>query len=308
MGTNVSKQSAESVTKSVSSVMTNISTKVESTNSSYTTSNQAMRIYMGNVRVKGDVNINQTASVTVSTMLENSTKLSNDLTNDLLITIKEQLENELTQANEELNLGQTNVSISDVSSTVITEQMLQTSIESGISNSIKTDTRGNQSLDFYGDNAVIGGDLNISQEMQIESISKNIAESIVENTIANVMDQDIGKAMKNKTEQLNKGLNFDLLIMLAAAAVGAYFVGVKKLKWLALGTDVDMYAPPHIQAQQKQQQTKHRMIALLVVCVICLIIYLWYVGRKEEADEYNPDAKTDGFLGTFLDKTLVKVI
>ena len=79
MGANVSNQMIESTTSIVSNAMTEISTTVNSSTSSYTVATQEMPVRIKGLRMtNSSITFNQKADLAVTTMLESSNELSND--------------------------------------------------------------------------------------------------------------------------------------------------------------------------------------------------------------------------------------
>ena len=231
MGANVSNQMIESTTSIVSNAMTEISTTVNSSTSSYTAATQEMPVYIkGLTMINSDITFNQTADIRVSTMLENSTKLSHDLANKLKATLKETMVNDLTQANEGLNLGQLNTSNSQQSTSTYIENNVENIIRSTINNEVTQNINGVQSMPVtLLDVTMKGSSITFNQEMQIEAIAKNVSTNIVKNVIKNVLTADVTKDLTNKTEQLNKGLDmFAIFGLIAVVIIGG--VGYKAVQ------------------------------------------------------------------------------
>ena len=112
MGTNVSSQMVESTTEIVNNSLTEISNDIQNNVSSYSSARQAMNISWKNVKIDCGIDISQTASVSVSAMLQNTNKLASDLSNKLSAKLTETITNDLKQANKGLNLLSTNVGVS----------------------------------------------------------------------------------------------------------------------------------------------------------------------------------------------------
>lgn len=223
MGANVSNQMIESTTSIVSNALTDISTTINSSTSSYTEAEQEMPVLIkGMDMINSDLTFNQTADIKVSTMLESSAILSNDLANKLKATLKETMVNDLTQANEGLNLGQLNISNSQQSTRSYIENNVENIIKSTIDNEVTQYINGVQSMPVtLLDVTMKGSSMTFNQEMQIEAIAKNVSTSIVKNVIKNALTADVTKDLTNKTEQLNKGLDmFAIFGLIAVVIIG----------------------------------------------------------------------------------------
>jgi uncharacterized membrane protein YoaK (UPF0700 family) len=272
MGTNVSKQMIESTTEIVNNSLTQISSEIENSISANTTSIQTMNLDWKNVKINCSVNISQTATVSVSVMLQNTAKLANDLTNRLSGQLTEKLVNDLQQANEGLNLLSTNISSSTQKTSSYLKNNIKNVIHTGIKNSIKINSMGVQTLNMDLSGSVINcpssGVFRVSQKMQLDTIAKNISTALVTNAIKNSLDASVIKELKNKTKQLNEGLSFSFgLIILLVVGGGGY--GIYKF-----GTD----------------KKKIMMIAIAVFVLIIIIYIVYYLKEKKDIeDDTNPD-------------------
>lgn len=230
MGANVSNQMIDSTTSIVSNAMTEISTTINSSTSSYTAATQEMPVRIKGLRMtNSSITFNQKADLAVTTMLESSNELSNDLTNKLKATLKETMVNELTQANEGLNLGQLNISNSQQSTRTYIENNVENIIKTAINNSVSQTTDGRQYMPVDVENVIMkGSSIVFNQEMQIKAIAKNISTSIVKNVIKNSLTADVTKDLTNKTEQLNKGLDlFAIIGLIVVVVMGGGFMALK---------------------------------------------------------------------------------
>jgi hypothetical protein len=233
MGANVSNQMIESTTSIVSNAMTEIATTVNSSTSSYTAATQEMPIRIKGLRMtNSSITFNQKADLAVTTMLESSNQLSTDLTNKLKATLKETMINELTQANEGLNLGQLNISNSQQSTSSYIENNVENIIKTAINNSVSQTTDGRQYMPVDVENVIMkGSSIVFNQEMQIKAIAKNVSTNIVKNVIKNALTADVTKDLTNKTEQLNKGLDiFAIFGLIAVVIVIVGGVGYKTVQ------------------------------------------------------------------------------
>ena len=290
MGVNTSVQSIDSISSVTNNVMNEIATQINNNVSSYTRSNQVMNVNINNSNIACSVNLTQQAQMSVSTMLENSTKLSNDLASKLDAKIKEELLNKLKQTNEDLNLGQVNTGVLDSKSESYLTQNLTTLIKTGITNSVTTDVYGTQYLNFSISNSNItcppGGAINITQSMAIDQISKNVATIIVDNVIKNVLSGGIDKVIDQKEEQLNKGIDvfamFTVFIIIAVFGLGGFAYlrtgGVFKAAEKGM-SDITRETVLKMQTTNFDPGTKA------------------YGGTKEDDDDYDQDLKLKLALG-----------
>jgi ElaB/YqjD/DUF883 family membrane-anchored ribosome-binding protein len=235
MGTNISSQLIDSTSSLVGEVMNEMTTKVENKTSTYTGAFQIMKVEFSNMNIEGcSILLEQHAEVSVSALLNNTTKLTTDLSTSLMSKIKEEMKNTIEQVNKKLNLGQVNTARAIAKTNTYLEQNLTNNISVGISNSLKQTTEGTQVIDFNMKNSDIkcpsGGMIKVSQNMLIDVISKNIATSIVDNTIENVVTGTLEKEIKNKGTQLNEGIDIAFILMVCviiASCIGLSYLGIK---------------------------------------------------------------------------------
>jgi hypothetical protein len=235
MGANTSEQLIDSTSDLVSEVMNKMSTTVETKTSTYTGSFQIMKVEFSNMKIVGcGILLEQHATVNVSALLNNTTTLTTDLSTEIMSTIKEEMKNTIKQKNEKLNLGQANVSKAITKGNTYLEQNLTNDISVGISNSLKQTTEGTQVIDFNMKDSEItcspGGIIKVSQTMIIDAIAKNIAKSIVDNGIENIVTGELEKAIKNKAKQLNKGIDIKFIVIVCviiASCIGLSYLGIK---------------------------------------------------------------------------------
>jgi len=317
MGANVSNQMIESTTSMVSNAMTEISTTVNSSTSSYTAATQEMPVRIKGLRMtNSSITFNQKADLAVTTMLESSNELSNDLTNKLKATLKETLINDLTQANEGLNLGQLNISNAQQSTSTYIENNVENIIKTAVNNSVSQTTDGRQYMPVDVENVIMkGSSIVFNQEMQIKAIAKNISTNIVNNVIKNTLTADVTKELTNKTEQLNKGLNiFAIFGIIAVVIVGG--VGYKAVKGQTQemkrliskkdtnsvrGDDypgVNYYGGVLSDAEAAEAARKAKELAKEIastkklyaiggVIALILIFAVWYYGKQWVAGKYD---------------------
>jgi hypothetical protein len=232
MGVNVSKQSNESISNIVNQTMTDISSEINNEVSTITKSYQIMRIKIKGLKTHGgDLNISQKASVSVTSMLENSNELSNVMANKMTTKIKKELEVQAELSNKKLNLGQVNTSIQDNLSVINVQNIIKTAVSTTINNKVQPSTFGGQNLEMESEEIDTGGgNYNLSQENLISVIAKNISNNIVTNVLKNVVDVDLEEKLKAKAKLLNDGVNINMfagIIMIIVLIIGAGYLSVK---------------------------------------------------------------------------------
>lgn len=229
MGTNVSTQMIESTTTIVNESLTQISSEIENNASGQLSVSQYMPIHIKGVEASTSTfEFNQTATASVTVILENSTEMNNDLANKIEAKLTETLTNELKQANEDLNLGQTNVSTMQSSTETYIKQNITNLIHTGIDNSVKVNAHGTQSMPIIiEDSKFKDSHIKVTQSMQIEAIAKNISSTIVTNVIKNALSASVKKDISNKAEQLNKGVDILAIVgilVICGCGVGAFVI------------------------------------------------------------------------------------
>lgn len=227
MGANTSVQSVDTITKSVNNVLTQVSTQMENETESQQEVHQIMAMNISGAS-GCSVLANQEASVTANIVLNNSTEIANKMTNDLMTSIKKEIANQVSQVNEDLNLGQMNTSVMNTNSQTYVENNLSTLIETGIKNSVRIGQKGIQEMYFNISDITCGptGMLEFNQKMLMETISKNISKNIVNNTIKNALTTDIKEKIDQRAEQANKGIDifamFTVFVIIGVIGLGGF--------------------------------------------------------------------------------------
>jgi hypothetical protein len=221
--------------------------------------------------------------------------------------------NELTQANEGLNLGQLNISNSKQRTSTYIENNVENIIKTAINNSVRGETVGRQYMPVDLENVILkGSSIVFNQEMQIKAIAKNVSTSIVKNVIKNALTADVTKDLTNKTEQLNKGLDmfaiFGLIAVVSIGGVGYKAVqGQKKeMKMQKFGSrrgdyygGDDDYSGGVLsddEAAEEARKTEElakeiastkKWYAIGGIIALILIFAVWYYGKQWVAGKYD---------------------
>lgn len=316
MGANVSNQMITTTTSIVSNALNQVSTEMNSSASSYTVSIQEMPIKIKGLRMTGSsINLSQKADLKVTTMLESSSDLSNDLSNKLEAKLKETLNNELKQANEDLNLGQLNISNAQTNTNTYIEQNLSTIIKTAVNNSVEQTTDGRQYMPIDIENVVMkGSSINISQDMLMDVLAKNISSNIVKNVLKNALTADVQKEIKNKSEQLNSGINVMAIFSTLVVIVGGVALvtsgkaitasdnraGQRTSQGGDRGELDDKYDDKDDcvsyggnyggLAKEEREDARYKKKVFVGVIVILILIYVAFVfAKKWVADKYDID-------------------
>lgn len=264
MGTNYSSQSIESITKITTDVMTNISTNILNNSTIRQKLKQTANIIIENADLqKCQINVTQSAELSASLLMKNTSDLSNAISNEIMNKVIAELTTKATQVNKDLNLGQTNISDMNIRIKNHISNNLKTIVETTIKNSTEIDQDGEQLLraNLRGircKNSVF----NFDQSFLMSAVSKNIAENIVSSTIQNTMTNEMKQKLKADAEQKNAGLNIAFfLIIIAIAAFGAFAI---QSGWFSssLGSNKEKYQyqqnyeySPYITNENQQPQS-----------------------------------------------------
>jgi membrane-associated HD superfamily phosphohydrolase len=289
MGANISKQTVESTTEIVSRALTSIKLSVTNKTSSYVSAEQVMSINLRNMKSDDfNLDITQKADIDLSTMLDSKNNLASDIANRIKAELTEQLANDLKQSNKDLNLGQMNISQSEIKGRAYLNQNLETLISSEVNNIVETKANGKQVINIdMSDSIFKKANIRISQDMIIKLLAKNIANNIINNVVENSMTSEIKKEMKNKAEQINSGVNLFAIIGVIILVVGGggLYITQKYPAWkIALGV-------------------------FIVFLIGCVIYYIWskqsekYETNEGFNGEYVPPPNKNKVCGTFPDYT-----
>lgn len=228
MGTNVSKQSMESITAITNQTMNNISTTIESGASTNLRTSQRLYINQGDIDTGGgDYNVTQSSNIVLSTIVNNQTQLSNDLTSSLMTQIRKELDTQIKQANEDLNLGQTNIAVQDTLTNTDIKNIISTSVNTTIRNTVQQTSENEQELNIRTLKLQThGGDVNITQDLIIKAMAENISSNIVKNVIKSTITNEVAEKIKMMADQLNKGIDilamFTVFIVIAVIGFGGF--------------------------------------------------------------------------------------
>jgi hypothetical protein len=227
MGTNISKQSVESLTSVVNNSLMKVTTALKNENLTKQSSYQSMSINATRVSCAGII-ATQEAEVIANVMANNSSEIANKMKADLINSVKKEITNTLKQTNKDLNLGQTNIAALDLSSKSYIENNLEFDIKTGITNTVSVSQDGSQIMNFNITDFTCpnGGTLTFNQRSTMTVVAENISKNIVDNTIKAAVTNDIKEKLKQDVAQLNKGIDifamFAVLIIVVCVVLGGY--------------------------------------------------------------------------------------
>jgi hypothetical protein len=317
MGTNISKQSVESLTSVVNNSLMKVTTELKNENLTQQSSYQLMDINMDGVRGCMGINATQEAEVTANVMAANSSVIANKMKADLMNSIKKEITNTLNQTNKDLNLGQTNIAALDLSSKSYIENNLEFDIKTGITNTVSVSQDGSQIMrynikDFK---CLNGGALNFTQSLAMKVVAENISKNIVNNTIKAAVTNDIKEKLEQKVAQLNKGIDifamFAVLVIVICVVLGGYAYlrsgGISRAvernmdrMGKSTAAKIDEFNPDDLRdlsdsvngggrrSRAYNKSLKMKLVATSAVCV-GLFYQGYYVPEKKKIkDKYDP--------------------
>ena len=326
MGANISSQLNESTTKVVNNVLTDIAVKIDNNVLSVQNINQTIYLAIVDSKVAGDVKVQQKAAMSVTAILQADTNLKNTIANDITTKLKETMANTVKQANSDLNIGQANIAVAENRTNSYIETNIKTLLSTGLENSVTNIGNSRSVLNMDVIRSEVGGNVDISQESQITAISKNIAKTIVENSIKNALTTDITKELSNTADQKNTGINLIAGLGLIVVIVGGVLILRFSMSGKAMGAEVKAFKneaklqeevvpvkPGAYGGVKKGKKPTKPMVStktkVIIGCIIIIIIILilWYLKRQQIAKTYvvpsylkgEPLGTRSGFMSGF---------
>lgn len=230
MGTNFSQQIAESLSSTINEAITEVVQSYDNTTTLSSHSNQTVDVDLSDAYLgKGcTFTVDQQASQFLSALAQSDQTVLNDLSNKLETTVKKQLEQTLTQANEGLNLLQTNVANVRTFSNTQLSSVIRNSLITSIKNTVKSESGSDQMIRFYAPRLQCeGATVTLGQTTVITALAQNFSKSVVSNIIKNEAVVDLAEEITQKVSQINKGLDFGLIlivILLVVLGVAAFLL------------------------------------------------------------------------------------
>ena len=176
MGTNVSKQNNKSLTDVVSESIAEVQVDVSNSTTSSSYSYQNINIDLSGSSI-GTITVTQISDITTKALLNSDANIISELSSKLSTKATDNLKATLTQANEKLNIGQTNIGIVNQEVEKNIKNNIKQLIKTGISNASIVATRTDQGMFIRAANAKIGN-IVLTQESLIKSISESISKTI----------------------------------------------------------------------------------------------------------------------------------
>lgn len=273
MGANVSTQSVKSVSKLVNNVLNDISSEISMETTSTSSSKQYMKIVLRGLNCD---NIN--SSQGMSNKLVALSKLNSTQLNDIESKLKNKVSKEIQllakQKNSGLNLGQMNVSTMNTLIDNYVANNISNVIKTKISNSIKNTTDGEQIMEIDA-RGIKCKNFVSSQEMVIEQLSTNIAETLVSNTMKTVAENEDLQKVTLKADQENAGLTMGFGIVILIVVLGLIYMARTLMKYVIPILMLACIYPIWYYYDKEQYYTCAAFITLLVL-LTCLEIYVLF--------------------------------
>ena len=281
MGSNYSKQVSENTQKAITEVLTTVTNEVENVREDLIGMYNFMDVDFTQANMEGcEVSITQNNMLTNTVLVAATTTVASEVTNDITNKLNTIVEQALQQTNSGINLGQANTA--DTRSKILQEvkTVMQTQLNTQVRNVLKTTTTGNNTLYFRARYLTCrNSKINIQQGNIFETISQLTADTTVENIVKNKVMNDIAAAISQKTEQVNKGIDFGIGVLLLAIALIGIVVLPKIMKGGAGGgnlQDAAASADPRMRAMAfiKKHKVSIALVGTLLAILIGILIWL----------------------------------
>lgn len=299
MGTNVSKQSTEALTKITTNAMNKAITNISNDSSSSIDINQSIIIKAPNSFITGDISASNTSNSKLQVMVQKTNDVAASMTADIQSKLQAVMDNQVEQANEDLNLLQTNISVQDVMLSTDLTTNIAMIVENSIINTTKVAANSNQSVFIDLSGARIIGNINAAQDTVIELISNDIAKSVTQMVMDTKVINDVAIKASNKATQLNKGVDpFAIFGMIGAIVAGV--VGVAVVKTLGGNRNNDQYNEAVRKAKRAQMMYMYMGIFVFVAIALLVIGLMWNAKRKKLQAYIKPDEASESFATRYL--------
>jgi hypothetical protein len=206
MGANVSSESTDKLNKSVNKTINDFSTTIENSVSGKAISVQKMNVYFDGVECD-ELNINQISSVKLSIINQNQSALATAIKDTFKNNISDLTKSVTEQSNEDLSLGQANVSDKTTKIQSIIENDVHNIVSNTLKNSFETTSSSDQTLSIPLRNTRVKGKCTFTQSSIVENISQNIVKNVLDNIAEKLSDNTIKGESDNKNSQKNAGID-----------------------------------------------------------------------------------------------------
>lgn len=224
MGANMSRQAQVSMSSTINNVLNEASSGSVSSSTAQNTSDQYMQVSLYDVKCD-NISLRQVASNKLSTLVDIGNNSSADLGSKVANSVEKDMQLLAKQKNDGINFGSANASMMEQ----VVEDHLRNNVNNivkhSINNQFMSGNDGTQKVIFDG-GKIECNNLEITQEMIIEQIAANTAQTIINSTLSAVAENENIQKMKAVSDQSNKGLTMSAIgaiLICLLLGVGAYF-------------------------------------------------------------------------------------
>lgn len=238
MGKNYSRQLVDMTQQIVSTASTNIVNSLSNRTDYNYRNDQEFKIdWTGADFNRCPISIAQESEIMSSVLNMNTTKFSDEVSNDISSQIDTLVTQTLEQVNKSIPVFNENEASVTMRIRQLVKQQINVSLKNSISNVLATNLSNSQIIDigaryFKCRNSPI----TMTQSATIDAIASSTANSMIENVVRNSEVAAIKTQLDQKVSQVNAGIDFGFILFLIIAAVVAFLVySMKKAKGTAKG-------------------------------------------------------------------------
>lgn len=211
MGANVSKTSQSVVLEKTTNIVNNVLTSYMTKNINNVNSSQVTNIIVGKGAIydcSGDFNVNNKINTNFSVLMHSSNEDKKEMSNQIMDQLKASVATQIQQENTGINFLQANGNWSDSSIEQKVFNGINTALTTTIDNSLQTDVKGTQEINFINEGTVRGANCNFNQDNTTYFLSQMITKNIANNLITNFDSTQMDATSSTEVKQTNAGLNW----------------------------------------------------------------------------------------------------
>jgi hypothetical protein len=238
MGKNYSRQLVDMTQQIISTASTKIVNSLSNRSDYNFRNDQTLKIdWTGADFNHCPLTIAQESEIMSRVLNNNTTKFSDEVTNDISSQIDALVTQTLEQVNKSIPVFDENEASVTMRIRQLVKQQINVSLQNSISNVLSTNASNDQVIDigaryFKCRNSPI----TMTQSSTIDTIASSTANSTIENVVRNSEVAALKAQLEQKVSQVNAGLDFGFLLFLLLAAVAAFAIFVmKKTKGVTKG-------------------------------------------------------------------------
>lgn len=222
MGSNVSTQDIEQTQNIIKSTLNTQNTNTDSTLKCDANATQNIVVTAENIIMKPGckINIGQKSTVSLSCTMKASQQVKTQQGAQATAQLKAMGIQKITEANKKLNLGQSNVSVVHSKSNQYLDDHVQNIINSTIKSTINSSASGDQTLKInLNDLDCEGGELDISQDGVLNSISKSVSKQLVAGWQKAVGADVVSALSTQKGKLTNSGIDLNMIFVIIGIVI-----------------------------------------------------------------------------------------